>query len=60
MNLFDWFTWNVAPQPHDAETLEKRKIYNTHHYSQGNAGHAFTAVLTDGERRALLEYLKTL
>ncbi|MFT3926436.1 MAG: hypothetical protein QM778_28080 [Myxococcales bacterium] len=55
-----WFSWNVGPQPQDAQTLEKRKIYNTHHYSQGNGGHAFTSVLTDGERRALIEYLKTL
>jgi hypothetical protein len=25
-----------------------------------NAGHAFNSVLTDAERRALIEYLKTL
>ena len=55
-----WFTWNLAPQPRDADTLEQRKIYNTHHYSQSHRGHAFTAVLTDLERRALIEYLKTL
>lgn len=55
-----WFTWNIAPQPQDAQTLEKRKIYNTYKYSQSNAGHAFTTVLTDDERRALIEYLKTL
>jgi mono/diheme cytochrome c family protein len=55
-----WFSWNIAPQPQDARTLEERKIYNTHKYSQGNYGHDFTAVLTDGERRALVEYLKTL
>jgi hypothetical protein len=29
-------------------------------YSQANTGHAFTSVLTDDERRALIEYLKTL
>jgi len=29
-------------------------------YSQGNAGHEFTSVLTDQERAALIEYLKTL
>jgi len=55
-----WFSWNIAPQPRDAFTLEQRKIYNTHHYSQSNRGHAFTSVLTDAERRALIEYLKTL
>ena len=55
-----WFSWNLAPQPTDAATLEKRKIYNTHKYSQSNRGHTFTSVLTDAERLALLEYLKTL
>ena len=55
-----WFSWNFAPQPTDAATLEKRKIYNTHKYSQSNRGHTFTSVLTDAERLALLEYLKTL
>lgn len=40
--------------------VEARKIYNTHSYSQSNTGHEFTDVLTDDERRALIEYLKTL
>lgn len=40
--------------------IERRKIYNTHAYSQGNSGHEFTAVLTDDERLAIMEYLKTL
>jgi hypothetical protein len=55
-----WFTWNIAPQPVDADSLEQRKIYNTNKYSQGNGGHTFTAVLSDPERLAILEYLKTL
>jgi endo-cleaving rubber dioxygenase len=55
-----WFAWNLAQPPLTEADLEKRKIYNTRKYSQGNQGHAFTAVLTDGERKALLEYLKTL
>ncbi len=40
--------------------VEARKIYNTNEYSQGNQGHDFAAVLTDAERRAIIEYLKTL
>ena len=40
--------------------VEQRSIYNTHAYSKGNQGHAFTQALTDDERRALIEYLKTL
>jgi hypothetical protein len=53
--------WNLLNVPilTDAQ-IEQRKIYNTHLYSQSNGGHAFTQVLTDVERRALVEYLKTL
>jgi len=42
------------------QQVEDRKIYNTYYYSQSNAGHEFTSVLTDQERRAIIEYLKTL
>ena len=53
--------WNLANLPIISNSqAEDRKIYNTHMYSQGNAGHAFTSVLTDQERKALIEYLKTL
>ncbi|MDR3416397.1 MAG: hypothetical protein P4L83_09440, partial [Nevskia sp.] len=37
-----------------------RKTYNTHLYSHANTGHEFASVLTDAERKALIEYLKTL
>ena len=53
--------WNVLFPPTITNTqIENRKIYNTYMYGQGNAGHAFNSVLTDTERRALIEYLKTL
>jgi endo-cleaving rubber dioxygenase len=56
--------WNLGNLPVllqvTPEQIENRKIYNTHLYSQGNQGHDFTSVLTDAERRALVEYLKTL
>ncbi|MET0592049.1 MAG: hypothetical protein ABW133_05080, partial [Polyangiaceae bacterium] len=55
-----WWAWNLSQPPLTEADFEKRKIYNTRKYSQSNQGHAFTAVLTDVERRALLEYLKTL
>ena len=42
------------------QQIEARKVYNTHLFSQGNEGHDFTAVLSDAERRALIEYMKTL
>ena len=53
--------WNIANLPIlDDQQIEDRKIYNTYSYSQSNAGHEFTSVLTDQERRAIIEYLKTL
>ena len=53
--------WNITNPPILTNAdVEQRKIYNTRMFSQGNGGHDFTAVLTDAERRALIEYLKTL
>jgi mono/diheme cytochrome c family protein len=53
--------WNVLFPPTITNTdIENRKIYNTYMYGQGNQGHEFTSVLTDQERRAIIEYLKTL
>ncbi len=54
-------TWNLLfPPIMNTEQIENRKIYNTHLYSQGNEGHEFTAVLSDEEATALIEYMKTL
>ena len=53
--------WNILEPPDLTRTqIEERKIYNTHMFGQGNDGHAFSDVLTDHERLAILEYLKTL
>ncbi|HSW14460.1 MAG TPA: hypothetical protein VLI06_16555 [Solimonas sp.] len=53
--------WNLVNVPLLGNAqIEDRKIYNTHMYSQGNGGHSFADVLTDQERRAVIEYLKTL
>lgn len=53
--------WNLffPPTITDAQ-IEDRKIYNTHMYAHGNDGHEFNSVLTDAERRAIIEYMKTL
>ncbi len=56
--------WNMlsgvmAPSLTNAQ-IEDRKIYNTRMHSQANTGHEFTDVLSDVERLALIEYLKTL
>jgi mono/diheme cytochrome c family protein len=39
---------------------EQKYIYDTTYLSQGNGGHTFGDNLTDAERRAVIEYLKTL
>jgi mono/diheme cytochrome c family protein len=40
--------------------LERRKIYDTTLPGRGNTGHPFGDELTEAERRAVIEYLKTL
>jgi mono/diheme cytochrome c family protein len=40
--------------------LERRKVYDTSQPGRGNGGHTFGDGLTDAERWALIEYLKTL
>jgi hypothetical protein len=53
--------WNIFfPPPLLPVQMEDRKIFNTWMFAQGNEGHEFNAVLTDEERRAIIEYLKTL
>ena len=39
---------------------DARTIYDTTRHGYGNRGHTFGDVLSDAERRALIEYLKTL
>jgi hypothetical protein len=39
---------------------ERRKIYDTTQPGRGNGGHTFGDAFTDAERRAVIEYLKTL
>lgn len=63
----NWFSRNVVgmwnllyPAISTTEEIQNRKIYNTHLYGQGNQGHSFNSVLSDAERKAILEYLKTL
>lgn len=54
-----WPTW-IVPPPVGAQGLEDRMIFSKNMYSKKNRGHAWTQALTDLERRALLEYMKTL
>jgi hypothetical protein len=44
----------------DAPEAERKLIYDTSYWSQSNQGHTFGDDLTDGQRSAVIEYLKTL
>jgi len=44
----------------DASEEERKSIYDTTKFGQGNRGHIYGDQLSKGERRAVLEYLKTL
>ncbi len=53
--------WVAPPYSQaDAPEEERKFIYDTSYWSQSNAGHTFGDHLTDSERSAVLEYLKTL
>jgi len=40
--------------------LERRKVYDTTQPGRGNGGHPFGDKLSEQERMAVIEYLKTL
>ena len=48
-----------APGP-EVPALERRKVYDTSQPGRSNAGHTYGDQLTDAERFAIIEYLKTL
>jgi mono/diheme cytochrome c family protein len=52
----------VLDQQPDAKmpAIERRKIYDTTQPGRGNGGHTFGDALTEQERAAVIEYLKTL
>lgn len=50
----------VESIPSDASAQRRREYYDSSAKGKSNAGHDFAAKLSDAERRALLEYLKTL
>jgi RoxA-like, cytochrome c-like len=53
--------WTPVNVPQDQVPDEERKfVYDTTYWSQSNAGHPFGDHLTVAERRAVIEYLKTL
>lgn len=55
--------WKVKEVPAPGASLpgiERRKVYDTSLPGRGNGGHTYGDGLTDAERSALIEYLKTL
>ena len=48
------------PPPITDQQIKSRMVFNTYLYGNSNAGHDFTQSLTDTERWALIEYIKTL
>jgi hypothetical protein len=44
----------------DARPIERRRVYDTTQPGRGNGGHTFGDDFTEAERRAVIEYLKTL
>jgi hypothetical protein len=57
--------WNVdvlpeAPDPRGMSAIEFRRVYDTTKIGRGNGGHTYGDKLTDEERFAVIEYLKTL
>lgn len=56
--------WKVTPVngtlPANMPDIERRKIYDTSQPGRGNGGHTFGDDLTDTQRYAIIEYLKTL
>ena len=48
------------PDPKKLSPIEYRKIYDTTPVGRGNGGHTFGDELSEDERMAVIEYLKTL
>jgi len=55
-----WQVRVLDETPKDLTPHERRKIYDTMQPGRGNRGHTFGDDFTDEERRAVVEYLKTL
>lgn len=49
-----------APNPAELPEVDFRKVYDTRQPGRGNGGHTFGDKLSDAERWAVIEYLKTL
>lgn len=56
--------WRFTVLPHGksgvTDTDDRRTLYDTTLHGYGNGGHSFGDILSDADRRAVLEYLKTI
>ncbi len=55
-----WKYREVGPADPNLPARERRKVYDTMQPGRGNGGHTFGDDLTDEQRMAVIEYLKTL
>jgi hypothetical protein len=55
-----WKVTEVPPPDPKRPAYERRKVYDTAQPGRGNGGHTFGDDLTEEERAAVIEYLKTL
>jgi mono/diheme cytochrome c family protein len=55
-----WKVTEVSPPAPTAPGVERRKVYDTTQPGRGNGGHTYGDALTPADRRAVVEYLKTL
>ncbi|MGJ8669656.1 MAG: putative rubber dioxygenase RoxC [Oceanococcus sp.] len=58
--LLSNFNWVGLTPSIDPDTIDKRFIYDTRRLGNGAQGHEFSDALSDRERAAIIEYLKTL
>ena len=55
-----WKVTEVDSPAGDQPPIERRKVYDTSVVGRSNRGHTFGDHLTDAQRMAIIEYLKTL
>lgn len=58
-STLSWVGLISIPDPQPG-SVDKRLVYDTRILGNGNGGHVFSDVLTEQERKAVIEYLKTL
>ena len=55
-----WKVTAVGAEYEKRPAFERRKVYDTAEPGRGNGGHTYGDALSDADRRAVVEYLKTL